>query len=55
MRLIDLAYDAYSAPPVTFGDVYFKNGQIMPRETLLTNKNDLLSVQRRDFVFTFDN
>lgn len=55
MNLVDLTKFFLGGHPITLGDIYIENDHIMPKETLLTAKNDLKTCQCADFVFTYDN
>jgi hypothetical protein len=51
-NLIDMAYSTFGYHPVTFGDYKkLNNGTLVPGETVLTHRNQLMTVQSIDRVF----
>ncbi|CAI2170394.1 411_t:CDS:2 [Funneliformis geosporum] len=51
VKIIDTLKERYGNHPITFGDVILDdNGTIIPRETVLTGKDDLLSQASLDYI-----
>lgn len=52
LDLKDIVYDHFGYHPVTFGDYVFgEHGELLPAETLLTNRDVVLTVQSIDRIF----
>lgn len=53
--LVDVVYTKYGYHPVTFGDYTTnENGELIPAETVLTNWDQLMTVQSIDRIFWSD-